>query len=446
VDSRLHLDAATLADLDVFGLDAEADSLYKLFNRCRTAGGEEALRVRMREPLCDPQDIHDTQVALRCIAAHRQRFAGLPSAYLAQNVERYLTAVLPAVRQTGSLEFAFAAFAFWTNDEHFYSKIALGVQLSQRLLASLHRFTRDLSRLPRAQMGALDPLICELDSLLTSHSIAQLAASAPPKWYWQKLRADQCLRLTDKRTLMRLLALVYEVDALVSLADTTEACGFVMPSIADGAPSVVAEGLKHPLVENAVANSCSVDAERRVIFLTGPNMAGKTTYLRAVATAVYMAHLGMGVCAETFCFVPVQRLITCISMADDLQDGVSYFRAEALRVKTVAQAIADGVPTVALMDEPFKGTNVKDAYDASLAVLRRFAAAERCLFLVSSHLIELSEPLAQTQRIDFRYFEAEESQARLSFDYRLQAGVSDQRLGMRVLEEEGVFELLESVW
>lgn len=445
MDSCLHLDAATLADLDVFGGDAEADSLFKLFNRCRTAGGEEALRARMRAPMCDPRDIYATQIALRCISAHRQRFSGLPSAYLAQNVERYLTAVLPTLRQTGRIEFTFAAFAFWTNDEHFFSKIARGVQLTHRLVANLQRFASDLSKLPEAQLGALAPLIGELESLLSRQSIAALAGSAAPKWYWQKLRADQHLRLTDKRTLMRVLELVYEFDAMVSLADTTDDCGFVMPTIADGAPSVTAQGLKHPLVVDAVGNGCEVDAERRVIFLTGPNMAGKTTYLRAVATAVYMAHLGMGVCAQALCFVPVQRLITCISMADDLQDGVSYFRAEALRVKTVAQSIADGVTTVALMDEPFKGTNVKDAYDASLAVLRRFAQAERCLFLVSSHLIELSEPLARTERIDFRYFEAEESQTRLSFDYRLQAGVSDQRLGMRVLEEEGVFELLDSI-
>jgi len=182
-----------------------------------------------------------------------------------------------------------------------------------------------------------------------------------------------------------------------------------------------------------------------VLFLTGPNMAGKTTYLRAFAAALYLAHLGMGVPATRFRFVPAQRLFTSISLADDLRDGVSYFRAEALRIKAVARGIADGYRVVALMDEPFKGTNVKDALDASLAVLERFATREDCLFMFSSHLIELRGRLNAAEFVDCRNFEADESEGRLRFDYRLQPGVSGQRLGMRVLHEEGIFELLDGM-
>ena len=131
------------------------------------------------------------------------------------------------------------------------------------------------------------------------------------------------------------------------------------------------------------------------------------------------------------------------SLHDDLRNGVSYFRAEALRVKAIAQAIAEGYRVVAILDEPFKGTNVKDALDASLAILERFAARRDCLFMFSSHLIELSERLSSTGQIDCRYFEAEEGEGRLRFDYLLRPGVSSQRLGMRVLREEGVFELLD---
>jgi DNA mismatch repair protein MutS len=172
-------------------------------------------------------------------------------------------------------------------------------------------------------------------------------------------------------------------------------------------------------------------------------MAGKTTYLRAFATALYLAHLGMGVPASSFRFVPAQRLFSSISLNDDLSGGVSYFRAEALRVKAVAKAVADGYRVVALMDEPFKGTNVKDAYDASLAIMERFATREDCLFMFSSHLIELSEQLSAVDQIDCCYFDAEEREERLRFDYLLRPGVSNQRLGMRVLREEGIFELLD---
>lgn len=241
----------------------------------------------------------------------------------------------------------------------------------------------------------------------------------------------------------RLLQLIYEVDALVSMADVTSKYGYVMPSIEEGPLRVQAEGLVHPFVENAVANPVNLDQDHRVLFLTGPNMAGKTTYLRAFATAFYLAHLGMGVPARSFHFVPAQRLFSSISLNDNLRDGVSYFRAEALRVKAIATAIAEGYRVVALMDEPFKGTNVKDAVDASLAILQRFAVKKDCLFMFSSHLIELSEQLNNTGQIDCCYFEAEEGEKRLRFDYTLRRGVSSQRLGMRVLREEGVFSLLD---
>ena len=95
------------------------------------------------------------------------------------------------------------------------------------------------------------------------------------------------------------------------------------------------------------------------------------------------------------------------------------------------------------MDEPFKGTNIKDPFDAPRAILERFATKASCLFMFSSHLIELSQHISDAGQINFHYFEAEEGEGKLRFDYLLRPGVSNQRLGMRVLREEGVFELLE---
>jgi DNA mismatch repair ATPase MutS len=254
---------------------------------------------------------------------------------------------------------------------------------------------------------------------------------------------DQLFRLHEKATVPRLIQLIFEIDALVSMADANHKLGLLLPIIDEGPPHVYAQGLVHPYVEKPIANPVELNEKQNLLFLTGPNMAGKTTYLRAFATALYLAHLGMGVPASSFRFVPVQRLFSTISLSDDLRGGVSYFRAEALRIKAIAQAIADGYRVVAVMDEPFKGTNVKDALDASLAVMERFTARENCLFMFSSHLIELSEQLLIKNQIDCRYFEAEENEGHLRFDYLLRRGVSSQRLGMRVLHEEGVFELLD---
>src|SRR6185503_6461900 len=98
---------------------------------------------------------------------------------------------------------------------------------------------------------------------------------------------------------------------------------------------------------------------------------------------------------------------------------------------------------IGLLDEPFMGTNVKDAYDASRAVLTRLVNREDGAFVVSSHLMELGEGLQETGYVQCSRFEATEDGGRLAFDYKLRPGISSQRLGVRVLQEEGVFDLLD---
>jgi DNA mismatch repair ATPase MutS len=439
----LVLDAHTLKDLEVFESDTGGASLFDLCNQTCNEGGAAALRRRMQSPWSSAVRIKATQESLAFILAERRAFETLPSlAYTTGRVQYYLDDILRLVTYDNAVEFGIAVFDVRFNHGRVYDKIVRGVQFACQLIRTLRHFSAQ-AELDSAA-GELGPLIEEMRSLLGHSALSgvpdeELGGVGP----WRILRLDQVFRLHEKGTIARLVQLTYETDALVSLADVTGKHAFVLPRLEDGSLRAHAEGLVHPLVRNAVANPVELDQERRVLFLTGPNMAGKTTYMRAFATALYLAHLGMGVPARTFHFVPAERLFSSISLNDDLRNGISYFHAEALRVKAIAQAVAEGHRVVALMDEPFKGTNVKDALDASLAILERFAAREGCLFMFSSHLIELSERLSAVARIDCRYFEAEEGEGRLRFEYLLRSGVSSQRLGMRVLREQGIFELLD---
>ena len=345
------------------------------------------------------------------------------------------------ITQENSLEFGLGALDLWANHDNFYKSISNGVHVSCEVIRTLRRFI-DQASLAKAE-GEITGLLDELRDLLRASRLSTIPDSKFHSWPWRVLRFDQLFRFREREAMDRLQQLTHEIDALISLADVTKEYGFTMPEIATGQMAVNGEQLTHPFIRKPIANPVSLDQNKRVLFLTGPNMAGKTTYLRAFATAVYFAHLGMGVPATGFRFVPAEHLFSSISLSDDLHRGVSYFRAEALRVKSIAQAVAAGRRVIAIMDEPFKGTNVKDAFDASQAILERFAGKADCLFMFSSHLIELSEKLAIADRIDCRYFDADETQSQLQFDYRLREGVSNQRLGMRVLQEEGIFDLLD---
>jgi len=436
----LIMDAHTLRDLEIFEAEGTGTSLYALCKKTRTEGGANILHQRMSKPWSNPTRIRETQEAISFIINNRDPFAKLP-AYITQSVENYQRGVLLMVTEVNRIEFSIGAFLLWLNHDRHYRNIVHGVQIACSVIRSLRRFSEQVE-LDTAD-GELAPLIEEIRYLLSRPKLL----AVPEKEiggsiYWKVLRLDQIFRFQEKKSVLRLLQLIYEIDALVSLADTTAQNNFVIPEVEEGTIFARAEGLAHPGVENAVSNNVLLDQGQRVLFLTGPNMAGKTTYLRAFATALYLAQLGMGVPAMKFTFSPTERLFSSLSLNDSLHEGVSYFRAEALRVKAVAEAISEGHRVVAIMDEPFKGTNVKDAFDASLSILQRFALKENCLFMFSSHLIELGEKLHKNAQIKKCFFEAQETTGKLKFDYLIRPGISSQRLGIRVLIEEGVFELL----
>lgn len=449
----LQLDAATQEDLNLFAGDpaelfsaseevtTETNSLFDLCNKTRSEGGARVLRRRMLAPWSSAERIRATQESLQFILNHRDAFTELPAAYVAPNAERYTRDSLPIIKDKNTFEFAVSAFSLWANEDRFYIRITRGVELTCRLIRSLREFLQQLDG--ATPTGELAPLISEIRTLLQQPALAEVPNDGGDRKFWHTLRLDQTFRWHEKTSIDRLFQLVYDADALIALADVSKEHGFSFPTINTGPVSVNAEGLVHPFVPAAIGNPVELNQTKRALFLTGPNMAGKTTYLRAVATALYLAHLGMGVPAQRFEFVPVEHLLTAISLSDDINEGVSYFRAEALRVRAVAQAIADGHRVVAIMDEPFKGTNVKDAFDATVEVLQRLATKKDCLFIITSHLIEVGERLDNTLPIDYQYFEAEETANRLRFDYVLHSGISAQRLGMRVLREEGIFELLD---
>lgn len=439
----LVLDPHTFKDLEIFASETEEASLFQFCNLSRTKGGAKVLRRRMERPWSNAARIRATQESLSFILAHRAAFTKQPSAYNTNRVEHYAHDALPMVIHENLLEFSLGAFALWANHKRYYFNIVSGVQVTCGMIRALRSFVAQVEL--ASPVGEFAPLFEEMQALLALPRLSHVPDQEIGSGVLRILRLDQVFRLHEKVAIDRLRHLIYETDALVAMADVTCKYGFVLPHIEEGPLRVHADGLVHPFVQKAVANPVELDQERRVLFLTGPNMAGKTTYLRAFATALYLAHLGMGVPAHNFRFVPAQRLFSSISLNDDLHGGVSYFRAEALRVKAVARAIAEGYRVVSVMDEPFKGTNVKDALDASLEILERFAAREDCLFMFSSHLIELGEQLSAIGQIDCRFFEAEENEGRLRFDYRLHQGVSIQRLGMRVLREEGIFELLDGI-
>jgi DNA mismatch repair ATPase MutS len=178
-----------------------------------------------------------------------------------------------------------------------------------------------------------------------------------------------------------------------------------------------------------------------MVFLTGANMAGKSTFMKSFGIAVYMAHMGFPVAAAALDFSVRDGLYSSINVADNLAQGYSHFYAEVLRVKTVAEAVSSGKYLIVLFDELFKGTNVKDAYDATLACTRSFSDYRNSCFIISTHIIEVGEALS-AGAIQFSYLPTVMEGHIPRYTYRLAEGITNDRHGMMIIENEKILELL----
>ena len=133
------------------------------------------------------------------------------------------------------------------------------------------------------------------------------------------------------------------------------------------------------------------------------------------------------------------------------EKGFSYYYTEVDRVRTVAQSLHDGRHLFVLFDELFKGTNIKDAFDGSSLVIHGFLRFPKSRFLVSSHLVELKDRLDKEisaksasveSPIQYVYFESEVVDGTPCFSYHLRPGISEERLGLLILKNEGIERLL----
>ncbi len=181
----------------------------------------------------------------------------------------------------------------------------------------------------------------------------------------------------------------------------------------------------------------------RVCFVTGPNMAGKSTFLKALAVSILLAHAGCGVPATVMEFPVFRGLFSSMRVAESLSAGESLYLAEVRRVRGLAQTLREHGAVMAVLDEPLRGTNMHDAADATLAVVSRLVDHPKALVFVASHIGEVVPALANDHRIRLLQFSAGMNGDERRFDYRVRDGVSTQRLGMTLLTRERVLELLE---
>ena len=226
-----------------------------------------------------------------------------------------------------------------------------------------------------------------------------------------------------------------EFEALESLS-IVSGDDYILPIIND---DLVLEAMEvvHPmLLEDGVSNSFTLDKNKRVALITGSNMSGKSTFLRTIGFSMFMSYLGLGVKAKEFS-TPIVNIYTCMRTADNLNESISSFYAEILRVKNIVDASKRGEKIIFLLDEIFKGTNSVDRHEGAEVLINQLLKGES-IGLVSTHDFELCDMEKKDSSIINYNFREYYENDKLKFDYKLRRGVSTTRNARYLMKMAGI--------
>lgn len=253
---------------------------------------------------------------------------------------------------------------------------------------------------------------------------------------------SQLLNQLEAKEIKSFWEFFFTFESYWSIAKGTLANNFSFPSFSND--RFMVEDFYHPAVENPIKNTLALDARENVLLLTGPNMSGKSTLLKAISLCVYLSHAGFAVPAST-CVTPhFDSIAIAINLSDSLRDGYSHFMAEIENLKAVIWAAESPKKCFAVFDEIFRGTNVDDALDITQTTVNGLAKSKGSFFFISTHMLQLEEQLGSksNESIKKYYIECVLDNDVPRFSYKLKEGWSQLKIGRLLFEKEGLAALL----
>ncbi|MDR0989428.1 MAG: hypothetical protein LBM06_08255 [Prevotellaceae bacterium] len=475
-------------DLDVFG----PHSLFQSLNRTVTPMGKRLLAHWMQQPLDTKEDIEGHQLLVREMAAddafcrlfrscaqrykgaavdekHFYRWAATPTVLLPHKLLRWAS---PAVAAANLLSISLAALGVipWTLAALVW---ALAVVAGFLFTKKISRLQNDYDSFWRIlhSYGLLLTLIANNEAekgaggdshkreYCAQGSKAVEALGRLMKALDQRNNVLVCVLLNglffwEVRQMLRIerwkqaygvkfalwLQLIGLTDALCSLGTFVfNHPHYHFPTLTDKPFTFEATGLGHPLmpVEQCVTNDVDIPVRPFFLVITGANMAGKSTYLRSIGANHLLACMGLPVCAASLTLHPA-HLVTSLRTDDSLARGESYFFAELKRLKGIIEQLQAGKTLFILLDEILKGTNSRDKQKGSLALVRQLVALNTN-GVIATHDVLLGT-LAESfpDHIRNYCFEAEITGDRLSFSYKLKAGVAQNMNASFLMQQMGI--------
>ena len=436
-------------------------------------GDVERILARVALRSARPRDLTQLRTSLRVLPALRAALAGLDSPLLQQLHERtgehpevlsLLTAAIAAepatlVRDGGVIALGYDAELdelrhIGAHTEEFLLQLErrerertgltglkLGYNRVQGFFIEIAR--RDAERVPKDYVRRQTVKSAErfITSELKSFEDQVLGAREKALARERELYETVLTQLIEALGPMQVTAgALAELDALAALAERAGALEWTAPELTDEARLTI-DGGRHPVVERFtdapfVPNDLHLDAGRRMLVITGPNMGGKSTYMRQTALIAVLAHIGSYVPAARVMLGPLDRIFTRIGAADDLAGGRSTFMVEMTEAANILHNAS--ARSLILLDEIGRGTSTFDGLSLAWAMARDIATRVRAFTLFATHYFELTTLATEVDGCVNVHLDATEHGDGIVFLHAVKEGPADRSYGLQVAQLAGV--------
>jgi len=438
----MEIDKTTLIDLSIFNTEEEF-SVFNKFNFCKTIGGKERLLANFGKPLSTIDEIKGIQQTLKTILQNQPYWPAQITNGTIMVIEKFYLTTIDEIPSNASALSAYNYKLFHAPD---FSLVKYSVGYVFDFIKGMQEivslFLKDDAPSPLKKLLQDTAQILNKEQFTIIKNNTKAADLTNP----QQLQLAHFVLYHYKQNILGLINIYSQLDAWYGMAVSVQQYNLVFPEfIQTNQSCVIAKRLYHILLPQPVAYDINLTPESNFLFLTGANMAGKSTFIKTIGAAIFLAHIGMGVPAQQMQLSLFDGLLSNINVADNIAKGESYFYNEVQRIKATINKIKDNRKWLILIDELFKGTNVQDAMKCSSVVIEGLLKIKNSLFILSTHLYEIGESLQQYPNISFNYFETSIASDQLHFSYQLKEGISNDRLGYFILNKEGVVELLQKL-
>lgn len=433
-------DKTTLKDLSILGGNG---SVFHLLDHCVTQLGREALRKHILHPPDGYEALKRIQEIVQFFAKNPTLFPTIISNGTLVMLEKFFESADHLPQPPSGFNLLFNSFFQKALNRNEYSFNRFSVSHLSDFVKGCKELTQLLSthELPARLREVLEEIKSELDNHRLTEDLLNVQKTTK---YKELATLSYLSRRELKNPIARLLKYYSMMDAWQSLGKAAIINKWSFPKLQPSLPvTFIATELYHPLLQHPKSYSVTFDKVKNFLLLTGANMSGKTTFMRSLGIAALLAHIGSAVPVKEMTISFLQGIITNMHVEDNILLGESLFMAEVQRIKQTAYKVLEPRPHLVLMDELFKGTNVHDAYECTKAVAEGLLQHKHHIMVLSTHLYEVAQRFKNDDGIHFGYFVTNLTvDGNYSFTYELKSGISNDRIGYRILQKEGVIKLL----